>query len=244
MVLTIKAYGLIGSHCVLGFRRLSILDLSPTGNQPMLSADRRYALVMNGEVYNFQSLRAELQSKGYPFCSSGDAEVVLYALAEWGKPALERFNGMFALAFYDSLEKKLLLARDHVGSKPLYYLSSPRGLVFGSQYDQLMAHPWARGLPTNQEALSLYLCFGYIPAPYAILENTHLLEAGCWLELYAGGKQSQGCYFEFPQYKVPDLCGHEADEAVEAALVSAIRRQMVSDVPLAASFQAGSIHSR
>lgn len=228
-----------GSHCTLAFRRLAILDLSSAGNQPMLSADGRYALVINGEVYNFQALRQELQGKGYRFRSSGDAEVVLYALAEWGRAALDRFNGMFALAFYDSLEKKLLLARDHVGSKPLYYLSSPHGLVFGSQYDQLMAHPWAGGLNVNQAALSLYLCFGYIPAPYAVLESTHLLEAGYWLEIDSSKNVHQGRYFTFPQYQEPDLSGQEADEAVEAALVSAVQRQMVSDVPLGCFLSGG-----
>jgi len=165
--------------------------------------------------------------------------VVLYALAEWGKPVLERFNGMFALAFYDSLEKKLLLARDHVGSKPLYYLTSPRGLVFGSQYDQLMAHPWAKGLKTNPGALSLYLCFGYIPAPYAILERTHLLEAGSWLEVDRTGKINEGRYFEFPKYQVPDLSGLDAYEAVDAALLGAVQRQVVSDVPLGCFLSGG-----
>ncbi len=171
------------SNCALGFRRLSILDLTSSGNQPMLTLDGRFALVINGEVYNFVELRAELQAKGWQFRSSGDAEVVLFALAEWGKAALDRFNGMFALAFYDSLEKRLLLARDHVGSKPLYYLKSPQELVFASQYDQVMAHPWAKGLAIDQGVLSLYMVFGYIPAPYAILDQTFLLEAGSWLEI-------------------------------------------------------------
>ena len=229
-------------HCALGFRRLSILDLTPSGNQPMLTPDGRYALVINGEVYNFQELRSELQSKGWQFRSSGDAEVVLFALAEWGRAALDRFNGMFALAFYDRLEKRLLLARDHVGSKPLYYLKSPQGLVFASQYDQILAHPWARGLSVDQSVLALYLVFGYIPAPYAILGQTFLLEAGSWLEVDSTGSYKTGRYFEFPKYQEPDLHGAEAFEAVDAALVSAVKRQMVSDVPLGC-FLSGGIDS-
>ena len=163
------------THCTLGFCRLSILDLSPKGNQPKFTEDGRFCLIINGEIYNFHELRLELENKGYHFNSSGDAEVALYSFVEWGKSALDRFNGMFALAFYDSIEKRLLLARDHVGSKPLYYLRNQEGLVFGSQYDQIMAHPWAHGLSINQGALSLYMRFGYIPAPYAILENTFML---------------------------------------------------------------------
>lgn len=231
-----------GRHCALGFRRLSILDLTPFGNQPMLTPDGRFALVINGEVYNFVELRAELQNKGWQFRSSGDAEVVLFALAEWGKAALDRFNGMFALAFYDSLEKSLLLARDHVGSKPLYYLKSPQGLVFASQYDQIMTHPWSKGLAIDQAVLSLYMVFGYIPAPYAILDQTHLLEAGSWLEVDTTGNYKTGRYFDFPKYQEPDLFGAEAFEAVDAALVSAVKRQMVSDVPLGC-FLSGGIDS-
>jgi len=231
-----------GEHCAFGFRRLAILDLSPAGNQPMLTPDGRYALVMNGEVYNFNELRTQLEQKGHRFRSSGDAEVVLYALVAWGKEALQRFNGMFAMAFYDTVEKKLLLARDHAGIKPLYYLRHDRGLVFASQYDQLLAHPWSRGLPYNQGAVALYFRFGYIPAPYALLENTHMLQPGCWLELDTSGKVTEGRFFEFPIYTQPDLSGAEANEAVDEAVTRAVKRQMVSDVPLG-SFLSGGVDS-
>lgn len=237
-----EGYWSDGAHCALGFRRLSILDLSPAGHQPMLSPDGRYALVINGEVYNFPELRRELAGKGWRFRSTGDAEVALFALVEWGKAALDRFNGMFALAFYDRHEKRLLLARDHVGGKPLYYMMDQRGLVFGSQYDQIMAHPWAKRFNINQGALALYLRFGYIPAPYAILDRTHMLEAGCWLEVNRDGEVQQGRYFNFPQYQEPDLNGAEAYETIQSALVNAVRRQMVSDVPLG-SFLSGGIDS-
>jgi asparagine synthase (glutamine-hydrolysing) len=229
-------------HCAFGFRRLAILDLSPSGHQPMLTPDERYTIVINGEIYNFKDLRAELESRGWRFRSTGDAEVALFALAEWGKEALDRFNGIFALAFYDRQEKSLLLARDHVGGKPLYYLQDRRGLVFGSQYDQILAHPWSKKLSINQGALALYLRFDYIPSPYAILENTHLLEAGSWLEANLNGEIQKGKYFEFPTYQAPDLFGLDAIEVFESTLVGAVRRQMVSDVPLG-SFLSGGIDS-
>ena len=103
-----------------GHRRLSIIDLSPAGHQPMISADQRYVLTYNGEIYNFRELRTELEAKGYWFRSQADSEVVLYSLTEWGSDAFLKFNGMFALAFWDRREKRLLLARDRYGIKPLY----------------------------------------------------------------------------------------------------------------------------
>lgn len=237
-----EGYWSDGKHCSLGFRRLSILDLSPAGHQPMLTADGRYALVFNGEVYNFRELRRELESQGVSFRSQGDTEVVLQSLARWGKGAFDRFNGMFALAFYDCREQRLLLARDHAGIKPLYYLANERCVVFGSQYDQILAHPESRDCSTNPQALSLYLQLSYIPAPYGLLEHTHMLEPGTWYEFGADGQQRYGRWFSFPEYIQPDLNGTEAFEAVDAAVTNAVRRQLVSDVPLG-TFLSGGIDS-
>ena len=231
-----------GISCALGFRRLAILDLSSTGHQPMTSSDGRYALVYNGEVYNFRELREEIQQRGIAFRSSGDTEVVLNALALWGKGALDRFNGMFAFAFYDAIEKRLLLARDHAGIKPLYYLLTAEGLVFASQYDQIMAHPWAKGLSITKDGLALYLRLGYIPAPYALLKDTYMLEPGAWLEVNREGQVKRGKFFEFPIFQEPDLRGAEAYEAVDAAITRAVRRHLVSDVPLG-TFLSGGIDS-
>lgn len=229
-------------YCVLGFKRLSIIDLSTAGHQPMTTPDGRYAIVYNGEVYNFPELRADLQQKGIQFHSTGDTEVVLQALAVWGKDALGRFNGMFALGFYDVLDKRLLLARDHAGIKPLYYLLTSNGLVFASQYDQIMAHPWTKTLDVSQEGLALYLRLGYIPAPYAILKGTHMLEPGAWFELDRKGQGKRGKFFEFPVYGEASLRGGEAYEAVDAAVTQAVRRQLVSDVPVG-TFLSGGIDS-
>lgn len=231
-----------GEHCALGFRRLAILDLAPTGHQPMLTPDCKYALVFNGEVYNFQEIRHRLEQTGVQFCSSGDSEVVLQALAHWGVRALEKFNGMFALAFYDLRKRKLLLARDHAGIKPLYYLLTEGGLVFASQYDQLLQHPWIQREQVSKPALALYLKLGYIPAPYGILEHTHMFQPGSWLEIDAEGQLTQGRFFEMPVWQPADLHGEEALEAVDEAVHNAVRRHLISDVPVGV-FLSGGIDS-
>jgi asparagine synthase (glutamine-hydrolysing) len=231
-----------GRYSTLAFRRLAVLDLSDSAHQPMLTPDGRYALVYNGEVYNFQDLRRELEQEGVRFRSTGDTEVVLYALAHWESRALSRFNGMFALGFYDSVEKRLLLARDHAGIKPLYYMLTPRGLVFASQYDQILAHAWSHDLGVSPAALALYLRLGYIPAPYALLQDTHMLEPGSWLEVTSDNRVRRGRFFEFSVYREPSLRGAEAYEAVDAAITTAVRRQLVSDVPVG-TFLSGGIDS-
>jgi asparagine synthase (glutamine-hydrolysing) len=228
-----------GDHCAFGFRRLAILDLTDAGNQPMLTPDGRYALVFNGELYNFKEIREVLCSRGVSFRSTGDAEVVLQALAVFGVRALESFNGMFALAFYDTVAKRLVLARDHAAIKPLYVLRHREGLVFASQYDQILAHPWARSYPLDAGGLALYLNLGYIPAPYAALANTSLLEAGTWLSVDRDARFDSGRYFSFPQEWPADLAGDAAFEALDAAVDSAVRRQMVSDVPVGVLLSGG-----
>jgi asparagine synthase (glutamine-hydrolysing) len=208
----------------------------------MLTPDGRYVLIYNGEVYNFHELREELDAKGIRLHSTGDTEVVLNILALYGKKALGRLNGMFALAFYDTAHRNLLLARDHAGIKPLYYLLNSQGLVFGSQYDQIMIHQWAKCSQISTEALALYFQFGYIPAPSALLKNTFMLEPGTWLEANAEGQVKQGKFFEFPPFREADLRGPEAYEAVDAAVTKAVRRHLVSDVPLG-TFLSGGIDS-
>lgn len=228
--------------CALGFRRLAILDLAPTGHQPMITADGRYVLIFNGEVYNFAEIRPALEARGVRFRSTGDAEVVLYALAEWGAAALAQFNGMFGLAFYDTQTQQLLLARDHAGIKPLYYLHAAAGLVFASQTNQLLSHPWANGLPISQDGLSLYLRFGYVPAPFGLLQNTHLLEAGSWLQINREGQITRGRFYDFPAFTPPTLRGAEANEALDEALRRAVARHLISDVPVGV-FLSGGIDS-
>ena len=230
------------NQCALGFRRLAILDLAPTGHQPMLTADGRYVLVFNGEVYNFQELRPRLEQRGVRFRSTGDAEVVLYALAEWGEEALKQFNGMFALAFYDRHTKQLLLARDHAGIKPLFYLRTEQGVVFASQYNQLLHHPWESRQNISSEGLALYLRFGYMPAPYTLHTHTFALDAGCWVRFFPDGRLEQGQFYSFPMFQEPSLRGAAAVEALDQALSQAVARHLISDVPVGV-FLSGGIDS-
>ena len=229
-------------RCTFVFRRLAIIDLSLKGHQPMTVCNGRYVLVFNGEVYNFKALRERLESLGVQFYSTSDTEVVLYSLIEWGIAALDYFNGMFALGFYDTVERHLLLARDHAGIKPLYYLTNPEGVVFASQYNQLMAHPWSGHLGISQEALGLYLRLAYIPAPYALLQDSHSLEPGTWIQFTARGQMHQGTFFEFPRCETPSLRGNEAIDAVDAVVTEAVKRHLISDVPVGA-FLSGGIDS-
>lgn len=228
-------------HCTLAFRRLAILDLSPSGHQPMHSQNGRWVLVYNGELYNYKPIRHELEQLGWRFRSSGDTEVVLNALAEWGTAALDRFNGMFALGFYDVQTHELLLAIDHAGIKPLYVLHHHEGVFFASQYNQILAHPWAQHGKVSGEALSAYFLRMAIPAPHAILDNTTMLEAGTWLKINADGGQQQQKYYTFPKLDAT-LAGHDAYAAVDAAVTDAVRRQLMSDVPLG-TFLSGGIDS-
>src|SRR5262249_39878280 len=136
----------------LGHRRLAIIDLTPSGHQPMSTPDGRYTITYNGEIYNFRELRIELEALGYQFRSTGDTEVVLYAFGEWGERAFLRLNGMFALALWDRHERTLLLARDRYGIKPLYYTRSASVFAFGSEIKAILAQPSIK-VKIDQEGL-------------------------------------------------------------------------------------------
>ena len=156
-----------------GFRRLAVIDPSSGGNQPMLAPDRRSALVMNGEIYNFLELRKELEGRGHRFRTRADSEVLLAALTEWKHDALDRLNGMFAFAWYDAATGAVMLARDHAGIKPLYYaVHGPTGAVaFASRLDALFDAPWGRPGALRADALHLYLRLHHLPAPYTLYED-------------------------------------------------------------------------
>lgn len=229
-------------HTVLGFRRLSILDLSDAAHQPMPTADDRFLLVFNGELYNFRELRAQLERQGVRFRSDGDSEVVLEALAAWGPAALRRFNGMFALAFYDRLERRLVLARDPMGIKPLYYLEAREGVVFGSQYDQIVRSPWCDRGAVDDEAVGLYLRLSYVPAPYGVIAGTRQVQPGEYVEVVEGRVERRARFFEWPDVEGPYLTSTELAEQVPAVLEQAVARQRVSDVPIG-TFLSGGIDS-
>lgn len=226
----------------LGHRRLAIIDLSPAGHQPMQSPDGRYVLSYNGEIYNFQELRLELEARGHRFRSRTDSEVALLALAEWGPAALERFNGMFALALWDRRERRLLLARDRYGIKPLYHCRRDDGLWFGSEIKAILADPGvAPGL--DLEALAEYLTFQNFFTDRTLFAGIRLLPAGTWMSIGADGAVSQARYWDF-DFQEPDapLDDGVYVEGLDALFRQAVSRQLVADVPVG-SYLSGGIDS-
>lgn len=231
-----------GPHLALGFRRLSILDLSPAGHQPMVAADGRSVLVFNGELYNFRALRRELEAEGVLFRSSSDSEVVLYALQRWGVDALARFDGMYALGFYDLDASRLVLARDPVGIKPLYVLEHRDGLVFGSQYDQVVRHPWCERQRIDLQALGSFLRLGWVPPPEGLIEGTRMVEPGTALVVEPGRSTSTVRFRSFFD-REPDLGdAGQLETRLDSALRSSVQDQLMSDVPVGV-FLSGGIDS-
>lgn len=229
----------------IGHRRLAIVDLSPAGRQPMVSADHRFVLTFNGEVYNFRELRAELEALGYWFRSGTDSEVVLNAIAAWGVKALMRFNGMFALALWDRRERKLLLARDRYGIKPLYYASQNGVFAFASEQKAILA---SRAISTrlNREAMLEYFTFQNIFTDATLLEPICLLPAGhyAYLDLAATDHRLQQTqYWDF-QFNEPDKPASDAEYREELGRLfrQAVNRQLISDVELG-SFLSGGMDS-
>jgi asparagine synthase (glutamine-hydrolysing) len=231
-----------------GHRRLSILDLSPHGAQPMHSRCGRYTLVFNGEIYNHGHLRASLEEVGVRFRGHSDTEVLLAAVAKWGlETALERSNGMFALALWDHRERVLSLARDRLGEKPLYYGWAGRHLVFGSELKVLAAHPDFRP-DVDRGALALYLRYNYVPSPYSIYRNVWKLPPATVVTLarpVPGALQAPE-----PFWRLTDVVdggtrnrvqGTEEDAAdeLDSLLGEAVALRMHADVPLGAFLSGG-----
>lgn len=237
----------------LGHRRLSIIDLSPEGHQPMRSASERYQLSFNGEVYNFKDLRKELESLNHKFRGSSDTEVMLAAFEQWGvQQAVKRFVGMFAFAVWDREERTLHLVRDRLGEKPLYYGWMGNCFLFGSELKALVAHPAWRG-DIDRDALGVFLRFNYVPAPYCIYKNVFKQLPGTILTLSLEQAHPNAIPKEEPYWCARDVViggqaesfsGSEAEAAdqLELLLRQAVRQQMVADVPLGA-FLSGGIDS-
>jgi asparagine synthase (glutamine-hydrolysing) len=234
----------------LAHRRLSIIDLSAQGHQPMRSACGRYVVILNGEIYNFRELRAELERAGHLFRGHSDTEVLLAAIVEWGlRPAVERFNGMFAFALWDAQARTLSLVRDRVGEKPLYYYRGPRVLLFASELKALRAHPEFR--PTlDREAVAQYFRFGYVGAPRTPLQSTFKVLPGTILSFRAAGEAAAPVvepYWSATSVFTRAL-GQRARTAtsgaqeLEALLRDAVRLRMIADVPIGA-FLSGGIDS-
>jgi asparagine synthase (glutamine-hydrolysing) len=223
----------------LGHRRLAILDLSPAGHQPMMTCNGRYVLSYNGELYNFQELRIELEARGYQFRSTGDSEVVLNALAEWGEGALLRFNGMFALALWDREERILLLARDRYGIKPLYYGRSPSVFAFGSEVKALLPQS-SISSKIDQEGLVEYLTFQNFFTERTIFAGVKLLPPASILRIGPEGRVHVRAYWDY-QFREPSSPLTEEDAVAELDYLfrQAVNRQLVSDVEIGAYLSGG-----
>lgn len=221
------------SQVGLGHRRLSILDLSYHGHQPM--AFGHLTMVYNGEVYNFKEIRSELEKQGCSFNSHSDTEVILKAYHQWGIDAVHRFNGMFAIAIFDSQKKTLTLVRDRAGVKPLYWYQKDGLFMFASELKSFHEHPgFLKEL--NHDGLALFLQYGYIPQPHTIFNHTHKLQAGHSLELdIHNSKLSITKYWDVIDcYNQPklDISEQEAMDEIERLMKSACEYRMVSDVPV------------
>lgn len=224
----------------LGHRRLAIIDLSPAGHQPMITADHRYVLSYNGEIYNYREIRAELEALGCWFRSQTDSEVVLNALAYWGKDALIKFNGMYALALWDRKEQTLLLARDRYGIKPLYYAEQGKSFSFGSEQKAITAQPtFKREL--NKPALLEYFTFQNIFTDQTLLHEVHLLPAGHFALLHVPtAKWSQHQYWDY-RFREPELKASKQEyiEELDRLFNQAVNRQLVGDVEMGSYLSGG-----
>lgn len=221
----------------LGHRRLSILDLSERGHQPMTTRDSRYTISYNGEIYNYVELRKELESQGHAFHTGTDTEIVLALYSFQGANCLDRLNGMFAIAIWDSVARTLFLARDRVGIKPLYYAETMDGIVFGSEIKSILATVSI----SNQVDTSLidtYFAFGYVPGEKTLLRGIQKLLPGHWLLAGPEGiKRKRYWDLEFrPDYK---RSAEDTAEELQALLLDAVRIHMRSDVPVGVFLSGG-----
>lgn len=223
----------------LAHRRLSILDLSPSGHQPMTTDDGRYRLTYNGEVYNYVELRGELVSRGYHFRSGTDTEVVLAAYAEWGTGCVERFNGMFAFAIWDAERRELFCARDHLGIKPFHYALLNGAFYFASETPALL-----RAAPADSsidpDAFLAYLHCMYVPYPDSIVAGVRKLPPATWMIVRADGSISTKEFWRVSKFD--SAAPADAAEQFRALLDDAVRLQTRSDVPIA-TFLSGGLDS-
>jgi asparagine synthase (glutamine-hydrolysing) len=233
----------------LGQRRLSIIDLSPAGHQPMHSASGRFVIVFNGEIYNYLTLREELEDASRPWRGHSDTEVLLAGFEAWGvRQTLEKVLGMFAFALWDRRSQALVLARDAVGEKPMYYGRLGRTFAFGSELKALRAHPEFRA-DVDRGALALFLRHNYVPAPYSIYHGIRKVAPGSYLTLAAGTAEptvtpywSARLTSEAGAAAPLDLSDEDAAAALDTLLRDAVGQQMIADVPLGA-FLSGGIDS-
>jgi len=237
-------YGLWSSpdgRCHLGHRRLSIVDLTEAGAQPMADASGRFRITYNGEVYNAPVLRAELETAGARFVGRSDTEVLLEGFAREGLAFLDRVDGMFAAAVYDAETGRLTLFRDRAGEKPLYYAAGAGAFAFASELAPLLDLPWVDG-GLSEDGVAHYFALRYVPAPATIVEGLSKLEPGCALEVEADGRVRRTRWFSFhvPVDRALGKTGFGTYcDALEQALVDALRGRLQSDVPLGVFLSSG-----
>lgn len=228
----------------LGHRRLSIIDLSEAGKQPMQTSDGRWLISYNGEIYNYRELRADLSAKGYIFRSRTDTEVLLHVLAEWGARGLDRLNGMFAFALWDRKERRLMLARDRYGIKPLYYASAGANFLFASEAKSFLKHPEFQA-QLSLEGMLEYFTFQNFFTSGSLLKRVKMLPAGCYsiLAPMPGGERNDPEILRYWDYSFeePENQRSEADyiEELDHLLRQAITRQLVSDVDVGSYLSGG-----
>lgn len=225
----------------LGHRRLAIIDLSPAGQQPMANETGTLQLVYNGEIYNFRELRSELEARGHRFASRTDAEVVIHAYEEWGRNCLDRFNGMFAFAIWDAAARRLFIARDRYGVKPLYYYVDDHVLLFASEVKALLAHP-AMSVEVDSQALLEYFTFQNVFTDRTLFRGIKLLPPGHWAcaDVGAPGRLSTQEYWDFDfQEPARRRAPQEYEEELSELLSQAVCRQLVSDVPIGSYLSGG-----
>ncbi len=223
----------------LAMRRLKIIDLA-TGHQPMTGEDRRVWVVYNGEIYNYPELTRTLAARGHAFATRSDTEVIVHGFEDRGVESIADLEGMFAFAVWDEAARTLVLARDRVGIKPLYYAVLPDQIVFASELRALVEHP-AIDRSLDLTALSRYLAHEYVPAPHAILRAVRKLPAGHWLS-YTEGRVKVEPYWDVDFRRRGPVADGEAVDALRAALDLSVRQHLVSDVPLG-MFLSGGIDS-
>lgn len=227
------------AEVVFGMRRLSIIDVDG-GHQPISNETGTVWAVCNGEIYNFRELRRDLIARGHEFTSESDSEVVVHLYEEYGTRAVEKLEGMFGLALWDTTRRRLLVARDRLGIKPLYYAQIGRALAFSSEAKALTLLPSYRP-GVDAEALRQYLCLGYVPAPLSLYQGVRKLEPGCLLTAVDGGITVER-YWEYRETTDRSLDDEEWADRFRAVLGDCVQKQMVSDVPLGA-FLSGGIDS-
>lgn len=228
-------------QCAIGMRRLSIIDLAG-GHQPISNEDGSVWVVFNGEIYDYQELRRDLIARGHRFTTNSDTETLVHLYEEEGVAGISKLRGMFAYAIWDARQRKLLLARDRFGKKPLYYTQVNDGFYFGSELKCLRAA--GVSMDPDSEAIRLYLQFGYVPDPWSAFAGVKKLPPGHWLTLDANGNVTTGSYWEVPPPCESEIDASEAEvcEEVKKAFDDAVRVRMIADVPLGA-FLSGGIDS-